>query len=81
MARYFFNLAGAVYDPDNQGFDLPTLGDARVMAAKHAGEVLRDRPGVVWAGEELRVEVTDENRLVMFTLIVVGVDAPSTRGR
>ena len=81
MARYFFNLAGAVYDPDNEGFDLPSLGQARVMAAQHAGEVLRDRPGVVWDGEELRVEVTDENRLVMFTLIVVGVDAPSTRGR
>jgi phage terminase large subunit-like protein len=79
--RYFFNLAGAVYDPDNDGLELPSLGDARVMAAKHAGEVLRDRPGVVWGGEELRVEVTDENRLVMFTLIVVGVDAPSTKGR
>jgi phage terminase large subunit-like protein len=79
--RYFFNLAGAVYDPDNEGYELPSLGDARVMAAKHAGEVLRDRPGIVWQGEELRVEVTDKNRLVMFTLIVVGVDAPSTQGR
>ena len=79
--RYFFNLAGAVYDPDNEGYELPSLGDARVMAAKHAGEFLRDRPGVVWQGEELRIEVTDENRLVLFTLIVMGVDAPSTRGR
>jgi hypothetical protein len=79
--RYFFNLAGAVHDPDNDGLELPSLGDARVMAAQHAGEVLRDRPGVVWEGEELRVEVTDENRLVLFTLITVGVDAPSTQGR
>jgi phage terminase large subunit-like protein len=79
--RYFFNLAGAVYDPDNEGYELPTLGDARIMAAKHAGEILRDRPGVVWQGEELRVEVTDADRLVMFTLIVVGVDAPAARIR
>lgn len=79
--RYFFNLAGAVYDPDNHGYELPSLGDARVMAAKHAGEVLRDRPGIVWQGEELRIEVTDDRGLVLFTLIVLGVDAPSSRGR
>lgn len=78
---YFFNLAGAVYDPDNEGIDLPSLGDARVIAAKHAGEILRDRPGVVWGGEELRVEVTNSDKLVLFTLIVLGVDAPCSRGR
>jgi phage terminase large subunit-like protein len=75
--RYFFNLAGAVYDPDNEGIELATVGEARVMAAQHAGELLRDRPGVVWQGEELRVEVTDSDRLVLFTLIVLGVDAPA----
>lgn len=79
--RYFFNLAGAVHDPDNEGIELPSLGDARVLAATHAGEILRDRPGVVWGGEELRVEVTDENRLVLFTLIVLGVDSPYSSGR
>jgi hypothetical protein len=78
--RFFFNLAGAVYDPDNDGYELPSLGDARLMAATHAGEFLRDRPGVVWGGEELRIEVTDENQLVLFTLIVLGVDSPVTKG-
>jgi len=48
------------------------------MAAKHAGEILRDRPGVVWGGEELRVEVTDARQLLLFTLIVLGVDSPSS---
>ena len=78
---YFFNLAGAVYDPDVDGIELPTIGAARLEAAKHAGELLRDRPGLVWGGEELRVEVTDSNQLVLFTVIVLGVDAPSSRGR
>lgn len=75
---YFFNLAGAVHDPDVEGVELASLGDARVMAAKHAGELLRDRPGVVWGGEELRVEVTDARQLLLFTLIVLGVDSPSS---
>lgn len=75
--HYFFNLAGAVHDPDNVGCELATMGEARLMAARHAGELLRDRPGAVWEGEELRIEVTDENQMVMFTLIVLGVDAPT----
>ena len=74
---YFFNLAGAVYDPDVEGIELASMGDARLMAAKHAGELLRERPGTVWQGEELRVEVTDSTQLVLFTLIVIGVDAPA----
>lgn len=74
---YFFNIAGAIYDPDIEGVDLATIGDARVMAAQHAGKLLRDRPGVVWEGEELRVEVTDASQLVLFTLMVLGVDSPA----
>jgi hypothetical protein len=74
--RYFFNLAGAEYDPDNLGDDLPTMHDARLMAAKVAGELLRDRPGLAWTGEELRVEVTDSDQRVLFTVIIFGVDSP-----
>ena len=77
---YFFNVAGANYDPDVEGIELASMGDARVMAAKHAGKLLRDRPGLVWAGEELRVEVTDANQLVLFTVIVIGVDSPAAGG-
>ncbi len=45
------------------------------MAVQSAAELIRDRPEVVWAGEEVRVEVTDSNQLVLFTVIVIGVDA------
>lgn len=74
--RFFFNLAGAVYDPDNEGYELASLADARIQAARFAGEYLRDRPEVAWRGEEFRVEVTDSNRLILFTFIAFGVDAP-----
>jgi hypothetical protein len=36
---------------------------------------------VVWAGEELRVKVTDARRLVLFTVIVFGVDAADTSAK
>lgn len=81
MALYFFHLAGAVYDPDEEGIELASIGEARLMAARHAGEVLRDRPGLVWQGEELRIEVTDASQLVLFTLITIGVDSPAGTGK
>lgn len=78
--RFFFNLAGAVYNPDKEGVDLPTLSDARVQAVRSAGELLKDQPQLVWMGEEVRVEVTDGNQLLLFTVIAAGVDAPAARG-
>lgn len=78
---YFFNLAGAEYDSDVVGVDLPSMHEARLMAAKVAGELLKDRPGLAWTGEELRVEVTDASQLVLFTVIILGVDSPAGLGR
>ena len=78
---FFFNLAGATYDPDVVGIELPSMADARIAAAVHAGELLRDRPGLAWEGEELRVEVTDANQLVMFTVIVFGVESAAALGK
>ena len=73
----FFNLAGAIYDPDDKGMEVPTIGDARILAARHLAEIIRDQPDSVWKGDEVRVEVTDANQLLLFTIIAVGVDAPA----
>jgi hypothetical protein len=79
---FFFNKAGAVYDPDVDGIELLTFAEARVQAVRFAAETLRDRPELAWLGEEFRVEVTDQNQLVLFTVITVGIDAPAApRGR
>ena len=79
--RYFFNLAGAIHRPDNKGLMIATLSDARIEAVKFAAEYLRDRPELVWLGEEFRVEVTDGEGRTMFTFIAVGVDSPPHEGR
>lgn len=76
MARYFFNLAGAVHDPDDEGIELGNLNEARHEAVKFAAEYIRDRPEIVWSGDELRLEVTNSDKLLQFTLIMFGVDAP-----
>lgn len=57
--RYFFNLAGAVHDRDDLGQQLAGPQEARIYAVVHASEIIRERPELVWAGDEVRVEVTD----------------------
>jgi hypothetical protein len=74
----FFNLAGAIYDPDREGMEMPSLAAARVEAARYAGEFIRDHPKLVWTGEEVRVEVTDSTQMILFTIIVLGIDSPAT---
>jgi hypothetical protein len=73
----FFNIAGAVYDPDVEGIEMASIDDARIEASRYVGELIRDHPNLPWAGEEVRVEVTDARQLVLFTIIVFGVDAPA----
>lgn len=79
--RYFFNIAGAVNEPDAKGHEISSLSDARIAAVKFAADYLRDRPELLWLGEEFRVEVAGEDRETLFTFIAVGVDAPAAPGR
>ncbi len=76
---FYFNMAGAVHDPDNEGIELPSIGLAREYAVRAAADYMRDHPEVVWLGDELRLEVTNKKRLVLFTLIVMGVDSAAAR--
>ncbi len=79
--RYFFNIAGSVVDPDDEGIDLSGLSEARIEAVRFAGEYLRERPQVMWLGDEFRVEVTNHEQLILFTFIAIGVDAPAGVGK
>jgi hypothetical protein len=80
MPRFFFNQIDGEYKPDDEGLEFPSIDDARTEAVRYAGEVLCHQPGIIWQGDDFRIEVTDGDKLLLFTLIVVGVDAP-TGGR
>jgi hypothetical protein len=77
VPRYFFNQIDGQYKPDDNGLEFSSLERARTAAVQYAGEVLCHDPDVLWEGDDFRVEVTDEKKLLLFTLIVVGVDAPA----
>lgn len=71
------NQAGAMADSDNEGSELASLSDARIMAERVAGETLGDKPDIIWKGDGLRIEVTNDRGLMLFTVIVRRVDAPA----
>ena len=75
--RYFFNEMDGEYRPDYEGQEIATLKEARLEAVRYAGEVMRDHPTLVWTGQDFRIEVTDADQLLLFTVIIVGVNAPA----
>ena len=79
MPRYYFNLADGVFDPDPDGTELPDIVTARSEAVRYAVAIMRERPDVVWDGRDWRVEVTGADRELLFTLVVIAIDATAAR--
>ena len=77
MPRYFFNTADGHRDVDTEGLELPDHAAARIAAIRHAGAIMEHEPDVLWDGRDFRVEVTDERRLLLFTIITLAVNAPA----
>jgi hypothetical protein len=80
MPRFFFHHTDGKFDPDNEGTEFPDLATARVEAVRYAAELVRDRPDEVWAGDTFRIEVSDEDNMLLYTVVILGLDAPAARG-
>lgn len=75
MARYFFHVDDGTQDLDLAGTELSSDDAARLEAIRYAGSVLQDRPDILRRSRDLRVEVTDEEQLLLFTVVMVTIDA------
>ena len=80
MPRFFFHHTDGVFDPDNEGTDCPDLETARAEAVRFAAELVRARPQEVWSGGTFRIEVSDEDDMLLYTVVILGLDAPAARG-
>jgi hypothetical protein len=79
MPRYHFNVQDGMQYPDTQGTALPNLEAARMEAVERIGALLRDNAESFWNGEKWNMTVTDENRMVMFTLHFLATNSPATQ--
>ncbi|WP_129222237.1 DUF6894 family protein [Lichenibacterium ramalinae] len=80
MPRFFFHHTDGAFDPDNEGTEYPDLTTARMEAVRYAGELVRDSPDEVWKGDTFRIEVSDEGGMLLCTVVILGLDAPASRG-
>lgn len=78
MPKFFFHTADGKRDRDRHGLDLPDMATARVEGIRYAGAVIADQPKLLWDGHDFRVEVTDADGSLLFTIITLAVDAPAS---
>lgn len=74
MPRFFFHTLDGGRHEDAEGTELPDIAAARVAAVRYGGALLSDDPEILWNGGELRIEVTDELRRLVATIVMLAVD-------
>jgi len=75
MARFSFNMAnGPAVEKDLSG-----VAEAKCEAARYLGRMICDEAARFWESGDLFLAVSDDKGLVLFTLEVIGHDAPALR--
>lgn len=77
MPVFQLQLRDGVAEPPKT-IDLPDADQARLHAIRYAGEVLAAQPERV-VGQDMRVEVSTAEGLLLFSVIVIGVDSAAAQ--
>jgi hypothetical protein len=76
--RFHFQVRTGTHLVVTELADLPSTYEVRVDAAKRIGVLLHDHAGKLWAGEDWRMDETDERGLVLFVINVSAMRTPAT---
>lgn len=74
MARYFFHIDYGEYIPDMEGVVLPSANAARAEAAALVSRLLGDEGDRFWAKPNIRITVTDEWGLSLWSIETRGFE-------
>jgi hypothetical protein len=80
MPRYHFNVEDGASYRDKEGLTLPDLAMARKVAVEMISDFLDGHPDAFWDGREWKLEVTDEQGLILFVLTFAASNAPVLQG-
>lgn len=64
---------------DDEGLEFASIHDAKCQAVVYAGELLRDVAEHFWDDADFELTVTDDKGLILFSMRVIGVEAPAVR--
>jgi hypothetical protein len=79
MPKYYFHIDDGSEVRDDDGTELRDLTAAKCEAAKLAGELICHAALEFWNHQKLNVTVTDGAALILFTIHMIGIEAPSIR--
>ena len=77
MPKYHFHIDDGGSAPDREGVELENLAVAKCEAIRMAGRIICDAAASFWDRAEWTMTVTDDTGLTMFTLQIVGTEAPA----
>jgi Domain of unknown function (DUF6894) len=77
VPAFFFNVQGD--HPTEEAVELPSIAEAKATAIRYAARLLSDSATTFWESGQLSISVTDQSGLILFTIDVLGNDAPSIR--
>ena len=77
MPRYFFNVENDGLSAEETGSEFPDLATAKCEAVKFAGTFVCHEADIFWERREWRLNVSDHNGAPLFSIRVLGEDAPS----
>lgn len=81
MPLYHFNIHCGDLRRESKGNDFPDLETAKREAVRLSGDMIRELGPEFWEGDGWALEVTDESRAILFTLVFFASLAPSTPTR
>jgi hypothetical protein len=79
MPLYHFDVHDGVNTIDPTVETLPDVQAARARAIGLLADVLRWSPASLWAGDDVRIEVRDADRLLLFQLFAFASVCPAGR--
>jgi hypothetical protein len=81
VQRFFFhtNHPAELTVQDDEGMEFPSVHDAKCAAVKYAGQLLTDVAEHFWDTADFDLTVTDDKGLILFSMRVVGTEAPAVR--
>ena len=79
MPRYFFHTNSPEDRGEAAGMEFESLHAAKCEAVRYAGQLLCDAAAHFWDNADFEMTVADEKGLILFTMRVVGTEAPAIR--
>jgi hypothetical protein len=77
VPTFHFNVHGD--QSPAEGVELASVADAKNTAARYVARLLTDQAPSFWEAGHIGLSVSDETGLTLFTIEILGTDAPAIR--